>query len=184
MTTAYIALLRGVNVGGKRKVLMAELQAAFVGMGFADARTLLNSGNVVFRSDRKITTAALETFLETETARRLGLQTEFHVRTAAEWRALIDANPLPDAAALNPSHFIAVCTKVAPAAEAVEALRAANPGPEIIHADGRHLYIDYGAAMTMRETRLTPALMDGKLRARGTGRNWNTVLKLAAIAGA
>ncbi len=182
--TSYVALLRGVNVGGQRKVSMAELQAAFVGMGFADARTLLNSGNVVFRSNRKTTPAALETVLETEANRRLGLQTEFHVRTAAEWHALIAANPMPEGAARNPSHFIVLCTKVAPPPEAVEALRAANPGSEIIQAEGRHLYIDYGAATTMRETRLTPALMDRKLGTRGTGRNWNTVLKLAAMAGA
>ena len=70
--TSYIALLRGVNVGGKRKVPMTELQAAFVAMGFADARTLLNSGNVVFRADKSLTPPALEAFLEAEAARRLG----------------------------------------------------------------------------------------------------------------
>ena len=182
MTTAYIALLRGVNVGGKRKVSMAELQAAFVGMGFADARTLLNSGNVVFRSDRRTTPAELETFLEAEIARRLGLQAEFHVRTATEWRALIDANPLPETAARHPSGFIVLCTKLAPTAAAVEALRAANRGPEIIRADGRQLYIDY-SVLGMGVSPLTPALMDAKLGTRGTGRNWNTVLKLAALAG-
>ena len=182
--TACIALLRGVNVGGKRKVSMGALQAAFVAMGFADARSLLNSGNIVFRSEREAPPAALEALLETEIERRIGLRTDFHVRTAAEWRALIDANPLPEAAARNPSHFIVLCMKVAPAPAAVEALRAANPGSEIIRADGRQLYMDYGGAETMRKSKLTPALMDKTLGARGTGRNWNTVLKLAALAGA
>ena len=129
---AHVVLLRGVNVGGKRKVSMAELQAALVAVGFADARTLLNSGNVVLRSP--FAPAALETLLETEAHQRIGLRTDFHVRSAAEWRALIDANPLPDAAACNPSYF------------------------------------------------LTPNLMDAKLGTRGTARNWNTVLKLAALA--
>ena len=63
-------------------------------------------------------------------------------------------------------------------------MRAANPGPEIIRADGRQLYIDFGPAEAMRETKLMPALMDRILGTRGTGRNWNTVLKLAALAGA
>lgn len=180
--TAYIALLRGVNVGGKRKVSMAELQAAFVGMGLAHARTLLNSGNVVFHSDRKITPTALETLLETEAARRLGLQTDFHVRTADEWRAVIAANPLPDLAARSPGHLILSCLKTVPSVDAVAALHAAHPGPEAIHADGCHLYIDY-SAHGIGNSKLTAALMDGKLRTRGTGRNWNTVLKLATLAG-
>ena len=180
---AYVALLRGVNVGGKRKVSMAELQAALVGMGYADVRTLLNSGNAVFRTDREITPAALETQLATEAERRLGLRTEFHVRTAAEWRALIEANPLPEAAARSPGHLVVLCMKTAPTAAAVEVLRAANPGPEIIRADGRQLYIDY-STHGIGESKLTPALMDRKLGTPGTGRNWNTVLKLAALAGA
>ena len=181
--TSYLALLRGVNVGGKQKVSMAGLQAVFADLGFTGVRTLLNSGNVVFRSDRKMTAAALETFLEAELARRLGLQTDIHVRTAAEWRAMIAANPLPALATDRPGHLIVSCLKAAPTAEALAALRAAHPGPETIHAGGRHLYIDY-SAHGVGESRLTSALMDGRLGTRGTGRNWNTVLKLAAAAGA
>ena len=181
--TSYVALLRGVNVGGQRKVSMGELQAAFAAMEFAEVRTLLNSGNVVFRSDGNLTPAALETLLETEAARRLGLRTDFHVRTAAEWRALIEANPLPELAANCPGHLIVSCLKAAPTAEAVASLRTAHPGPEIIHADGRHLYIDY-SAHGIGASKLTSALMDAKLGTRGTGRNWNTVLKLGVLAGA
>ncbi len=54
-TNSYLALLRGVNVGGKQKVPMADLRTAFVDLGFAEVRTLLNSGNVVFRTDRETT---------------------------------------------------------------------------------------------------------------------------------
>ena len=175
----HVVLLRGVNVGGKRKVSMAELQTALVAAGFAGARTLLNSGNVVVRSP--LAPTALEAVLEEEVHQRLGLRTDFHVRSAAEWRALIDANPLPDAAAHHPSHLVVTCLKAAATPAAVEALRAANPGPEIIHADGRQLYIDYGDAETMRGSKLTSALIDSKLGTRSTGRNWNTVLKLAAL---
>ena len=178
--SAQVVLLRGVNVGGQRKVSMAELQAALVAAGFAGARTLLNSGNVVLRSD--LAPDALETLLEKEAVERMGLRTDFHVRSAAEWRALIEANPLPDAAARNPSHFIVTCLKSEATPAAVEALRAANPGPEIIRAEGRQLYIDYGGPEAMRASKLSSALIDAKLGTRSTGRNWNTVLKLAALA--
>ena len=181
--TSYIALLRGVNVGGKQKVPMADLRTTFVELGFTEVRTLLNSGNVVFRTDRETTPAALEASLEAELARRLGLRTDLHVHTAAEWRALIAANSLPELAATRPGHLIVSCLKAAPGAEAVAALRAAHPGPEGVHVDGRQLYIDY-SAHGIGESKLTSALLDAKLGTRGTGRNWNTVLKLAALAGA
>ncbi len=67
--------------------------------------------------------------------------------------------------------------------EALAALRAAHPGPETIHASGRHLYIDY-SALGIGDSKLTSTLMDARLGVRGTGRNWNTVLKLTALAGA
>ena len=181
--TSYVALLRGVNVGGQRKVSMGELQAALAGLGLAGVRTLLNSGNVVFRSDRDLPPATLAAFLEAETDRRLGLQTEFHVRTAAEWRALTDANPLPELAASRPAHLIVSCLKAAPTPGAVASLSAAYPGPEIIHAAGRQLYIDY-SAHGVGASKLTTALLDARLGTRGTGRNWNTVLKLGILAGA
>ncbi len=103
------------------------------------------------------------------------------MRTAAEWRALIAANPLPELAAVRPGHLIVSCLKAAPNAEAVATLRAAHPGPEVIHVDGRQLYIDY-SAHGIGESKLTSALLDAKLGTRGTGRNWNTVLKLATLA--
>ena len=175
-----VALLRGVNVGGQQKVPMAELRAAFADLGFAGVGTLLNSGNVVFRADGETEPAALEAFLEAEIDRRLGLKTDLHVRTAAEWRALIAANPLPGLAATRPGHLLVFCLKAAPTAATVTALRTAHPGPEVIHFDGRQLYIDY-SAHGIGASKLTSALLDAKLGARGTGRNWNTVLKLAEL---
>lgn len=65
--TTYVALLRGINVGGKNKVAMADLREFLARLGLADAKTLLQSGNVVFRSEGK-TAGALENFLEKETA--------------------------------------------------------------------------------------------------------------------
>ena len=180
--TPHVALLRGVNVGGKQKVSMADLRAACVDLGCAEVRTLLNSGNLVFRADRETPPAALETLLETELARRLGLRTDLHVRTAAEWRAVVAANPWPELAVSRPGHLIVSCLKTAPVAGALAALRAAYPGPETVHVDGRQLYIDY-SAHGIGESKLTGALLDAKLGTRGTGRNWNTILKLAALVG-
>src|SRR5215469_7125536 len=98
--TIHVALLRAVNVGG-RVLVMADLAAMLADIGLASARTLLQSGNVVFDSAGR-SGAALETFLEKETAKRLKLETHFQVRTAAEWTSIIAANPFPREAQDDP----------------------------------------------------------------------------------
>ena len=171
----YIALLRGVNVGGSKIVAMADLRALLSDLGFANPRSLLQSGNLVFES-RARATAGLERTLEQEAARRLGLDTEFHVRTAAEWQTIIRRNPFPAAARDDPGHLHVMCFKEAPGAKDVKALQAAITGREVVRAVGRQAYIIYpdGAG----KSRLTTALIDRILGLRGTARNWNTVLKL------
>ena len=177
--TTYIALLRAVNVGGKNGVAMAALRRFFGDLGFADAQTLLQSGNVVFRGTTR-STSRLERLLEREAAARLGLETLFFVRSAAEWAAVIRDNPLPREAARDPGHFLVMPLKHAPGAAALRALRATITGREAVRAVGRQLYLVYPDGVG--RSRLTIALIEKHLGTRGTGRNWNTVRKLAAMA--
>ena len=91
-----IALLRAVNVGGI-KVSMADLKALFVDLGFEDVRTLLNSGNVVFRGKSK-TGEELEKLVGDGVCQKAGRPTEFFVRTAEQWKSIIDRNPMTNEA--------------------------------------------------------------------------------------
>jgi uncharacterized protein (DUF1697 family) len=179
--TTHIALLRGVNVGGKTKIAMADLRELLTQLGFADPRTLLQSGNAVFRSD-KLTGADLERLLETETEKRLGLKTDFFVRTPEEWKEVIANNPFPDEAKNDPGHLVTMFLNKAPDAKDVEALQAAIKGREVVRSAGRQAYIVYPDGIG--ESKLTITVIEKKLGSRGTGRNWNTVLKLGALAGA
>jgi len=174
--TAYLALLRGINVGGHRQVAMADLRALVAGLGFTDARTLLQSGNLIFRSDHR-TTARLELLLEAETERRLGLETAYFVRSARDWDGVVARNPFRAEAARDPARLAVMFLKEVPAARNVAALRAAITGREVVRAAGRHLYIVYPDGMG--RSRLTHALIEKLLGTRATGRNWNTVRKLA-----
>ena len=179
--TTHVALLRGVNMAGHKRVGMAELKAWAEKLGLRDVRTLLQSGNLVFRGGAG-KGAALEAALEAAAGRGLGLETAFMVRTAQELGAVVARNPYPEAAERDPAHLVVVFLKTAPAAADVAALRAAIPGREVLEADGRQLYVVYPDGIGT--SRLTAALIDRKLRTRGTARNWNTVLKLTALAGA
>lgn len=175
----HIALLRGVNVGG-RKVLKDDLLGLAKDLGFDDAKTLLASGNLVLWG-RSGSDADVEQRLEDGLEKRMGLRTEFFVRTPAELRAIIDANPYPDEARSHPNHLLVHFMK-GPLPDGDEAtLRAAITGPETFKAGTRELYIDYpddvGHSMLDRDWKKT------KRAPLGTARNWNTVLKLAAMAG-
>ncbi len=175
----HIALLRGVNLGGHKAVKMAALRQCLTELGCAEVQTLLQSGNVVFGGERRAG-SALERWLEEAVATQLGVRTDICVRSATEWTALIAANPFPDEAKRDPAHLLAVCLKTSPVPGAVNALRSAITGPERVEGGGREVYIVYPAGVG--QSRLTPALIDSKLGVRGTARNWNTVLKLGALA--
>jgi uncharacterized protein (DUF1697 family) len=166
MSQTHIALLRGVNVGGNRKLAMAELKAWAAALGLETPRTLLQSGNLVFESG--LAGAELEAMLEREAAARLGLDTEFVTRTAAEWVAVVARNPFPEAAERDPAHLLVTFCKTP-----VAALKVTGQTNERVAVDGREVFVEY--PVNVGDSRL-------RLSARGTARNWNTVLKLAALA--
>jgi uncharacterized protein (DUF1697 family) len=179
--TTHLAFLRAVNVGGHGPIPMAKLRTWLEKCGFTDVRTLLQSGNVVFR-DSRATGAALERKLETAAEKELGLITNIFIRTAAEWKQVIAKNPFPTEAKSNPSLLVVVVLKDAPTSTHVNALQAAiaGKGRELVRAGGRHVYITYPDGQG--HSKLTLALIEKHLGTRGTARNWNTVQKMAALA--
>jgi uncharacterized protein (DUF1697 family) len=175
----HIALIRGINVGGHRAVAMSDLRDMLTQLGFYDARSLLQSGNLLFRGDAR-TDAALECLLEAEAEKRLGLRANFLIRSAKEWRAVVARNPFRKEAERDPSHLVVMFLKSVANLKDVKATQAAIKGPEVIRADGRQVYIVYPEGIG--RSRLSNVFLESKLGIRGTARNWNTVLKLAAIA--
>jgi uncharacterized protein (DUF1697 family) len=178
MMVTYIALLRGINVGGHKKIAMADLRALMTHMGFESPRSLLQSGNLVFRSKVR-STGKLEQLLEAGTKKKLSFETHFFIRSAQEWQSIIDHNPFPREAAGDPGHLVVMLLKKAPEPGDLKTLQRAISGSEVIHTEGREAYITYPDGIG--RSRLTNALIESKLGTRGTARNWNTVMKLAAI---
>ncbi len=174
----YVALLRAINLPHHKQVAMADLRDLLTQLGFVDPRSLLQSGNLLFRSGAR-SGAQLERLLEKEAASRLALETDFFVRTAAEWQSVIAHNPFRKEAERDPARLVVIFLKDAPSAKAVKALQVAITGTEVVRAAGRHAYIVYPNGTG--RSRLTNALIEKHLGTRGTGRNWNTVLKLGAL---
>jgi uncharacterized protein (DUF1697 family) len=179
--TIYIALLRAVNLGPHNPIAMSDLRDLLTQLGFVGVRSLLQSGNLVFQTNGR-TGTELERLLEAATAQRLDLRTDFFVRTAEELKGIVAHNPFPDEAERDPAHLVVMFLKSVPIVKDVEALQASITGPEIVRADGRQAYMVYPNGIGC--SRLTNTVIEKKLLTRGTARNWNTVLKLAALAGA
>lgn len=173
----YVALLRAVNVGG-RKVTMKDLREMAEGLGFTNVHTLLASGNLVFDT-KKTAPSKLEALLETEIEKTFCLCSEVMVRDPAEWAAIIKANPFPKKAKEDPAHLVVAIGKAAPDAKLIDAclktLREKWDRGERLKIVGRDIFIDYGPSIGQSK------LLLPKKAGTSTARNWNTVLKLDAM---
>ncbi|HRE90605.1 MAG TPA: DUF1697 domain-containing protein [Myxococcota bacterium] len=171
---ALVALIRAINVGGTGRLPMVELRALCEQVGLVAPSTYIQTGNVIFSSPFGV--ADTKHRLESALARRLG--SENHrvlLRTPDELDAVVRANPFPDAA---PSQVLIVFLDEAPSAEQARALaNLVPPGREELLLSGRELFIHYPDGMG-RSKLVVP------LTVAGTGRNLNTVTKLAALASA
>jgi len=174
----HVALLRAINVGGRNRVAMRDLLGVLDALGLGDGRSLLQSGNLVFRAEGR-SAAELERLLEEETVARLSLRTDYMVRGADEWERIVACNPFPDEAERDPGHLVVQFLKDEPGEGAIAALQAAIQGPERVQLDGKQAYVVY--PLGIGGSKLTGGVIESRLRTRGTGRNWNTVLKLAEM---
>jgi uncharacterized protein (DUF1697 family) len=169
----HVALLRGINVGGGRKVPMAELRAVAQGLGLTRVRTLIASGNLVFESDAP--PAALEATLEAAVERHFGFPVDIMVRTAAQWSAAVAANPFPAEAEAAPKFLLLYIGKQSTAEAAVAHLTPRAVPEERVagHRDALWIYFANGGGRSKLASGPKPGLW--------TGRNWRTVLALQEL---
>lgn len=169
----YVALLRGINVGGHRKVPMAPLKSLAQGLGLADVRSYLASGNLVFAAEEQA--EALERRLEVAIARNFDFDVDVILRDAAEWTRLADANPFPKESAETPSLVMMTIGK-RPATEAdLAALRPRAAENELIERRGEAIWMWFGNGSG--RSKLAAAPVTGVW----TTRNWRTVEALRAM---
>lgn len=182
----HVALLRGINVGGRNKVPMAELREVVTSLGYTDVATYIQSGNVVFTADEP-DTAALAAALEKAIADALGVAPRVVVLTRDELAQVVRDNPYPDEA--NPKYVHAVFLTEAPGGDVVERVAAAERqvaekgSRDTARVVGRTLFLHTPDGFGRSElATLLARTTDAKAsRAAGTARNWATVTKLLAM---
>ncbi len=175
----YIALLRGINVGGRNMLSMSDLKNLLTALHFTHPRSLLQSGNLLFETASKQKIPALEQQLETEIATRFNVPADVILRTAPEFHKILANNPFPKEAQIDPSHLVVTFFKKAPSPERLQTLRHLIQGREKISSNARELYITYPDGIGT--SKLTNTLIEKSLTLRATARNWNTLQKLAAL---
>jgi uncharacterized protein (DUF1697 family) len=172
-----VALLRGINVGGKHSVPMKELAALFAKCGCSDVATYIQSGNVVFCSteNSKLDEALLASRIE----KKFGFPVPVVLRTADELEAVIHRNPFPKADPDKERMHVSFLASEPTAAQISSLDPNRSPG-DTFKVLGREIYLllPNGAG----NSKLTNAYFDSKLKTTSTARNWRTVLKLAEMA--
>jgi uncharacterized protein (DUF1697 family) len=174
-----IALLRGINVGGKKTVRMAELTSLLQSLHFTHVRSYLQSGNLVFDHDRA-GPSALSRIIEQAISRKFGLDVMVIIRTAEELRSLISGNPLLDTPKIDKEKLHVTFLKDAPQKPDVSYFEAVKDAGELLRIKGKEVFLyclnGYG------RSKLSNQAFEKKLGATATTRNWKTVNALASLA--
>jgi uncharacterized protein (DUF1697 family) len=164
----YVALLRAVNVGGTGKLAMSDLKAICREAGFSHVETYIASGNVVFQA--KMSAGEVKTVLEARLSRHAGKPVSVAVRSVDELAAIVAANPFKKA---SPSKTVTIFLDHPPPGDAL--MHATGRQREALHLGEREIFVHYVDGIGRSKLTIPAART-------GTGRNMNTVTKLAALA--
>lgn len=177
-TDVNIALLRGINVGGKNRLPMKELAALFVEAGCEDVRTYIQSGNVVFRTG-SVVGEEIASIISASILERYGYQVPVITRTAGEFQEIMEANPFVEAGAEADKLHVMFLAEL-PDGASVESLDPErSPGDEFAVL-GREIYLHFPNGVA--RSKLTNSYFDSRLSTTSTTRNWRTVRKLLELA--
>jgi uncharacterized protein (DUF1697 family) len=176
-TKTYVALLRGINVGGKHLVPMKMLAEMFARAGCADVRTYIQSGNVVFAASPAVA-KEIAGQIGKEIRKRLGHEVPVVVRSAEQFARVIEHNPFAGRKEFENAAHVLFCTDKLSTANVKRLDPQRSPGDEFVCRE-QEIYL--WAPNGVGKTKLTNAYFDGVLGTICTGRNWRTVMKLKAM---
>lgn len=178
-SSTYIALLRGINVGGHKIIKMDQLRKALEGMGFADVATYVQSGNVVFKTSVKMA-QGLSKKIEDMLLREFSMSVPVIVRTSEEIAAVLKNNPFLKESGIETSRLHVTFLSHAPGKMAVKGLDSIAAGADRFLCCGQEIYLY--CPNGLGRTKLSINLFEKMLSVGATTRNWNTVNELYKMA--
>ncbi|WP_304158084.1 DUF1697 domain-containing protein [Mesonia mobilis] len=176
MSQKYVALLRGINVGGKRKLKMADLRESVLKIGFTQVSTYIQSGNLFFTAEEKNATI-LEEKLAQHLLEEYTYDIPVIIRTSEEIEKVIAQNPFPEAEDFKQLHLIFLKEK--PLETSIKYFEELEFPSEEFKIEAQHLYVNYTDGV--RNSKLSTTLIEKKLNTKATARNWKTLLKIESL---
>jgi uncharacterized protein (DUF1697 family) len=177
MPARYVALLRGINVGGKNKLPMKDLSAMFVAAGCTDVQTYIQSGNVVFKAPASLA-AKISGLIASQIAERFGYKTPVVLRTTEQIDEILRNNPFFEVGATEDTLHVLFLADL-PNPQAISLLDPDRSPGDTYVVRGRDIYLRLPNGVA--DSKLTNAYFDSKLATVSTGRNWRTIGKLLEL---
>lgn len=174
----YIALLRGINVGGHKKILMADLRELLLKNGLKNVQTYIQSGNVIFESDENPT--VLSKNISTYIYKEYLFEVPVLIKTDTEWEYALNNNPfIMDDTAVETKKLYITFLSETPLEENIELMEELDYSPDIFIIKKDLVYSHYpnGAG----RSKMTINVFERKLKVNATSRNWNTMIKLFSL---
>ena len=174
----YIGFLRGINVGGHKKIKMAQLREALTNRGLTNLITYIQSGNLVFKSDIKQINK-LENLISKTIHDDFGFDVPVIIRTKDELQGILDNNPFENSLKYDPQLFCVSMLSQTPTCENIELLNSKDFSPELYIIQGNNIYLY--PANGLAKSKMSHALFETKLKVRATTRNWRTLNKMLEL---
>jgi uncharacterized protein (DUF1697 family) len=175
----FISILRGINVSGQKKILMADLKVLYENLKFKDVRTYIQSGNVIFKSNEPLSDIEFEKKIEDQIFKKYDFHVPVIIRSEDEIRKIIAANPFLKEKNIDPKKLHVTFLSNIPDKENVESIEKMDFSPDKFMISGKEVYLyvpnGYG------ETKISNTFFEKKLKVKATTRNWNTVNKLSEL---
>ena len=174
--TTYISILRGINVGGNRKILMADLKKIYSNLKFKNISTYIQSGNVVFDSPNSNEKSIIEETLQKAIYNAYGFEVQVIVRTANELIDIFNKNPFLSNDNLVPKKLYLSFLKEEPSKDKLLNISQIDTSPDLYSISGKDIFVYCNSKFS--DCKLTNLFFERKLKVTATTRNWNTITKL------
>lgn len=174
----YIAILRGINVGGNRKILMTDLKALFENMGFQNVQTYIQSGNVLFQT-MEISTASVETSIANEILKNFGFQIPVIILSSSNLKRAISINPFYKGIDTDIDRLHLTFLKQEPLLENLQKIKTFQDEKDDFKIVDRNAFIYCSGKYS--DSKFNNKFFETKLKVTATTRNWKTVLKLSNL---
>jgi len=176
----FISLLRGINVSGKRKILMADLKALYQNLGFKDVATYIQSGNVVFHTNLK-STSKIESLIKKAIDEKYGFDVPVLVKTVSDLVEAKNANPFLKEEGIDTKRIFFTFLSDLPEVERIAFAKEKDFSPDVFIINGKNVFGHCPNGFA--KSKLTNNFFESKLKVRATTRNVKTVNKLIELAG-